>query len=88
MAVWGRSLDATDAEIHGAEQGAPQTVPMPEHPSSAVANGAATSVNSTMTTMTLYRIPGRVSHSRTGDASRPAAWLTCALLLLAAAITL
>ena len=41
-----------ETEAHGAEHDMPQTVPMPEQPSNAMANGAATRANRTITTRT------------------------------------
>jgi len=64
-----RSLAVADTEMHGAEHAVPHAVPMPEQPSSAIANGAATSENSTMTTITPHRISSPVSQSRTDRAS-------------------
>lgn len=64
-----RSLAGAETEAHGAEQAAPHTVPMPEQPSRAIANGTATSDRSTIKMITQHRISPAVSQSQTDGAT-------------------
>ena len=64
-----KSLAGAETEAHGAEQAAPHTVPMPEQPSRAIANGTATSDRSTIRAITQHRISPAVSQSRAGGAT-------------------